>query len=182
MYKIKARGATFKWPASRSCPPYSANMSAPAIKFYTSGSPNGHKVAIVLEELELPYTMRAINMSAIEHKEEWFTKINPNGRIPAIEDVLPDGTPIKLFESGSIQQYLVERYDTEYKISYPRGTKEYLEVNNWVSTLREPRPRLTSVALVLECQHRTHPRPMQPLCSLLTRDDAARLCPRPLRQ
>lgn len=29
-------------------------------------------------------------------------------------------------------QYLVERYDTEYKISFPKGTREYYEMNNWL--------------------------------------------------
>lgn len=29
-------------------------------------------------------------------------------------------------------QYLVERYDTEYNISYPKGTREWFEMNNWL--------------------------------------------------
>ena len=49
--------------------------------------------------------------------------------------MLPDGSPIRLFESGSIMQYLVDRYDTEHKVSYPRGSREYYEVNNWVCSL-----------------------------------------------
>lgn len=49
--------------------------------------------------------------------------------------MLPDGSPIRLFESGSIMQYLVDRYDTEHKVSYPRGTREYYEVNSWVCSL-----------------------------------------------
>lgn len=65
-------------------------------------------------------------------KEPWFLEINPNGRIPALTDTFTDGSPIRLFESGSIMQYLVDRYDTEHKVSYPRGTREYWEVNNWV--------------------------------------------------
>ena len=61
-------------------------------------------------------------------------EINPNGRIPALTDTFSDGKAINLFESGSIQQYLVDQYDKDYKISYPRGTREFYEVNNWVST------------------------------------------------
>jgi glutathione S-transferase len=49
-----------------------------------------------------------------------------------LTDVFTDGKPIRLFESGSIMQYLVERYDTEYKISYPKGTREWFEMNNWL--------------------------------------------------
>lgn len=66
-------------------------------------------------------------------------EINPNGRIPALTDKFTDGKPIRLFESGSIMQYLVDRYDTEHKVSYPRGTREYYEVNSWVCML----PRLS---------------------------------------
>ncbi|KAJ9497333.1 hypothetical protein H2202_007137 [Exophiala xenobiotica] len=102
------------------------------IVFYTAFSPNGHKVAITLEELGLPYEMVHIDLPAIQHKEPWFLAINPNGRIPAITDKLDDGTEIRVFESGSIQQYLVDRYDTAHKISYPHGTKEYIETNNWL--------------------------------------------------
>lgn len=102
------------------------------ITFYTAYSPNGHKIAVTLEELGLPYDMVHVNLPAIQHKEPWFLAINPNGRIPALTDKLEDGTEIKLFESGSIQQYLVDRYDTDHKISYPRGTKEYYQTNNWV--------------------------------------------------
>lgn len=65
-------------------------------------------------------------------QEPWFLEINPNGRIPALTDTFTDGAPIRLFESGSIMQYLVDRYDTEHKVSYPHGSREYWEVNNWV--------------------------------------------------
>jgi glutathione S-transferase len=61
-----------------------------------------------------------------------FLAINPNGRIPALTDSFTDGQKINLFESGSIMQYLVDRYDTEYKISFPKGTREYYEMNNWL--------------------------------------------------
>ena len=66
-----------------------------------------------------------------EQKEQWFLDINPNGRIPAITDKL-DGKEIRVFESGAILQYLVDRYDKDYKISYPQGTPEHWEVTSWV--------------------------------------------------
>lgn len=47
-------------------------------------------------------------------------------------DTFSDGQTIRLFESGGILQYLAEQYDTEYKISYPKGTREYYETNNWL--------------------------------------------------
>jgi glutathione S-transferase len=110
----------------------STSTSGPDIHLYTAQTPNGIKISITLEELSLPYTVHKIDFSKNTQKEPWFLDINPNGRIPALTDRFTDGEMIRLFESGSIQQYLVERYDTEYKISYPRGTREYWEVNNWL--------------------------------------------------
>lgn len=56
-------------------------------------------------------------------------------QIPAITDKLGDKT-IRLFESGSILLYLVDRYDKDHKLSYPHGTEEYYETNNWVRHLK----------------------------------------------
>ena len=102
------------------------------IHLYTQQTPNGIKVSILLEELGLPYKVTALEFSKHEQKEPWFLEINPNGLIPALTDTFTDGSPIRLFESGSVMQYLVDRYDTDHKLSYPRGTREYYEVNNWV--------------------------------------------------
>ncbi len=74
------------------------------ITLYTAGTPNGWKVSIALEELELPYEVHAIDLSKLQQKEPWFLEINPNGRIPAIVD---DGFPI--FESGAILVWLAEK-------------------------------------------------------------------------
>ena len=71
-------------------------------------------------------------MSENTHKEPWFLEINPNGKIPALTDTLSDGQMIRLFESGSIMQYLVEQYDQDHKISYPAGSRESYEVASWL--------------------------------------------------
>ena len=54
------------------------------VTLYTAGTPNGWKASIIIEELAVPYKVHAISLSKNEQKEDWFTKINPNGRIPAI--------------------------------------------------------------------------------------------------
>ena len=103
------------------------------IHLYTAQTPNGIKISITLEELGLPYTVHKIEMSKNEQKSPEFLAINPNGRIPAITDTFSDGQTIRIFESGSIMQYLVEQYDQEeHKISYPSGTRESYEVNSWL--------------------------------------------------
>ncbi|KAI1375122.1 glutathione S-transferase [Hypoxylon crocopeplum] len=102
------------------------------IHLYTAQTPNGVKISILLEELGLPYKVTGIDFKKNTQKEPWFLEINPNGRIPALTDTFTDGKPIRLFESGSIMQYLVDRYDTEHKVSYPRDSREYYEVNSWL--------------------------------------------------
>ena len=104
----------------------------PNSTLYTTQTPNGIKISITLEELGLPYKVEKIDISKNTQKEPWFLAINPNGRIPALTDTFSDGKTINLFESGSIMQYLVSRYDKDYKISYPEGSREWYEMNNWL--------------------------------------------------
>jgi glutathione S-transferase/GST-like protein len=77
------------------------------IDLYSAATPNGWKVSITLEELELPYTLHPIDLSSGEQKKPWFTAINPNGRIPAIVD--RDNGDFAVFESGAIMLYLAEK-------------------------------------------------------------------------
>ncbi len=76
------------------------------IELYTSSTPNGWKASVTLEELEIPYNVNAINLGELTQKEEWFLKLNPNGRIPVIVDTANDNFPV--FETGAIMVYLAE--------------------------------------------------------------------------
>ncbi len=76
------------------------------IELYTAATPNGWKASIALEELGLPYELKAIALDKNEQKTPEFLAINPNGRIPAIIDRDAD---ITVFESGAILQYLAEK-------------------------------------------------------------------------
>jgi GSH-dependent disulfide-bond oxidoreductase len=75
-----------------------------SITLYTAPTPNGWKISIALEEMGLPYEVRVIDFATNEQKSDWYVKINPNGRIPALAD---DG--FELFESGAILIYLAEK-------------------------------------------------------------------------
>jgi glutathione S-transferase/GST-like protein len=77
------------------------------IDLYTAATPNGHKVSIALEELELPYTLKVLDLSKGEQKLPEFLAINPNGRIPAIVD--RDEGDFAVFESGACLIYLAEK-------------------------------------------------------------------------
>ena len=75
-----------------------------AIKLYTAATPNGWKISIALEEMALPYEVRVIDFASQEQKADWYLKLNPNGRIPTIED-----QGFVVFESGAILVYLAEK-------------------------------------------------------------------------
>ena len=77
------------------------------IDLYTSPTPNGWKASVTLEELELPYEAHPIDLSKNVQKEEWFLKLNPNGRIPVIVD--RDNDDFAVFETGAIMVYLAEK-------------------------------------------------------------------------
>jgi len=62
-------------------------------------------------------------------KKEPYDSINPNDRVPAIED---PNTGITLWESGAIIEYLVETYDKQHNISFAPGSKEYYEAKQWL--------------------------------------------------
>src|SRR5215510_765146 len=75
-----------------------------AIKLYTAATPNGWKISIALEEMALPYEVRVIDFASDEQKTDWYLRLNPNGRIPTLDD---DG--FLVFESGAILIYLADK-------------------------------------------------------------------------
>ena len=106
------------------------------ITLYTSGTPNGQKASITLEELGLPYQVHNVRISKNVQKEDWFLRINPNGRIPALVDRTPSATGAprekRVFESGAMMLYLCERYDPEHRLNFPYHSDEYWEVVEWL--------------------------------------------------
>ena len=80
------------------------------IDVYSTATPNGHKVHILLEELGLAYRVHHIDIGAGDQFTPDFLAISPNNKIPAIVDADgPDGKPISLFESGAILIYLASK-------------------------------------------------------------------------
>ncbi len=98
-------------------------MTAP-IDLYYWPTPNGWKITIALEEMELPYNLHLIDISAGDQFGADFLKIAPNNRMPAIVDPDgPDGEPVSIFESGAILQYLGRKTGKFY------GTTERDKIN-----------------------------------------------------
>lgn len=80
------------------------------IDVYSTATPNGHKVHIMLEECGLPYRIHHINIGEGDQFKPEFLAISPNNKIPAIVDPDgPDGAPMSLFESGAILVYLASK-------------------------------------------------------------------------
>ena len=77
------------------------------IELYTSPTPNGYKVSIMLEETGLEYEVHTIELAKMEQKTPEFLAMNPNGRIPVIVD--HDNDDFVVFESGAILVYLAEK-------------------------------------------------------------------------
>jgi GST-like protein len=96
------------------------------IDLYTSPTPNGWKASIMLEEIGLPYTVKPIRLEKLEQKQEWYLKLNPNGRIPTIVD--HDEGGFAVFESGAILVYLAEKSGQ----LMPKDTKGRSVVVQWL--------------------------------------------------
>ena len=76
------------------------------IDLYTWTTPNGRKVSIMLEELELPYSVFPIDITKGDQHDEEFVALSPNNKIPAIVD---HENRIQLMESGAILMYLAHK-------------------------------------------------------------------------
>jgi GSH-dependent disulfide-bond oxidoreductase len=100
MTDLSAFPITRKWPAQH----------PDRLQLYSLPTPNGIKVAVMLEETGLPYEPHLVRFETNEQLSPEFVSLNPNNKIPAILDPNgPDGKPLPLFESGAILMYLAEK-------------------------------------------------------------------------
>lgn len=97
------------------------------IKVWGKGGPNPPKVQILLEALGVPHEITPLPLSEVKTPE--YVAINPNGRVPAIQD---PNTGLTIWESGAILEYLVDKYDVEKRISFEAGSKEFYEAKQWL--------------------------------------------------
>ncbi len=100
------------------------------IDFYYWPTPNGWKVAIMLEECGLDYRLKPVNIGKGEQFTPKFLAISPNNRMPAIVDHGSHGDPVSVFESGAILIYLSEKTG-RFMPAGPEGRKETLEWLFW---------------------------------------------------
>ena len=93
-------------------------------------TPNGKKVTILLEELGVPYEIKATNIGRGDQFDPEFLKFSPNNRMPALVDTEPKGggAPIRIFESGAIMMYIAEKAGK----FYPQDLRTRYDVNQWL--------------------------------------------------
>ena len=100
------------------------------IDFHYWPTPNGWKIAIMLEECGLPYRMIPVNIQTGEQHEPAFLAISPNGRMPAIVDHDATGGPLPVFESGAILLHLADKAGRFAPVD-DRARKELMEWLFW---------------------------------------------------
>lgn len=99
------------------------------IKHYYWPTPNGHKTAIMLEEVGLEFELYPVDILNGEQFAPEFIRISPNNRIPAIIDTDgPEGRPYSVFESGAILLYLAEKTGK----LWPQDMKSRYDVIQWL--------------------------------------------------
>ncbi|RDI83733.1 hypothetical protein Vi05172_g6190 [Venturia inaequalis] len=120
--------------AAPSFPPRATGTKATTgIELLTFPTPNGHKPAILLEELKAAYgkdyTVQCITLPQGVQREPWYLALNPAGKIPVLVDHDKD---IVLSECSTILQYLASTYDTNHTLTFS-SQKEQLKADQWVA-------------------------------------------------
>ncbi len=103
------------------------------IQLYSLATPNGQKVAIMLEELlalgfaGAEYDAWLINIGEGDQFSSGFVGVNPNSKIPAMVD-RSGPERIRVFESGAILVYLAEKFGA----LLPSEPRERAECLSWL--------------------------------------------------
>ena len=93
------------------------------IKLYTSPTPNGRKISILLEELNAEYETILIDLGKKEQFKKEFSKLSPTNKIPVIVDTENNQ---RIFESGAILIYLAQKYNKFL------DNENYWEIMQWL--------------------------------------------------
>lgn len=103
------------------------------LQLYSQGTPNGVKITVMLEELlalghaGAEYDAWLIRIGDGDQFGSGFVEVNPNSKIPALVD-RSGPSPIRVFESGAILQYLAEKFDA----LMPRDRAQRAECLSWL--------------------------------------------------
>ncbi|MCB1497137.1 MAG: glutathione S-transferase N-terminal domain-containing protein [Bauldia sp.] len=105
------------------------DTAAQPIEVFYWSTPNGRKVAVMLEELAVPYRVNFVDINNMEQWTPEYEAISPNHQIPAIRDPSgPGGEPIAIAESAAILMYLGRRFGR----FYPQDERQRVAVEQWL--------------------------------------------------
>jgi GST-like protein len=111
------------------------------IDFYYAPTPNGWKVAIMLEECGLEFKTHLMNLAEGVQFAQEFLAISPNAKMPAIVDPEPadwdEEGPVSVFESGAILYYLAKKTG-RFMPKGQSGQKKTLEWLFWQAANQGP--------------------------------------------
>ena len=93
------------------------------IELFSSDTPNGKKITILLEELGYDFKLTVMDLSKDDQFKPEFKKISPFSKIPVIID---HENKQSVFESGAILIYLAEKYNKFY------DQKNRTIINQWL--------------------------------------------------
>ena len=92
-------------------------------------TPNGKKITVFLEEAQIPYKLKRMDLSEGDQFKPAFLKISPNNKMPALVDPAgPGGEKFPVFESGAILLYLGRKHGA----FYPLTQGEQSRVEQWL--------------------------------------------------
>ncbi|HEX2478010.1 MAG TPA: glutathione S-transferase family protein [Geminicoccaceae bacterium] len=94
------------------------------MKLYYFETPNAHKACAVARYLDAPVEFVRVDLTKGEHKAPRFLAINPNGKVPALQD-----GEMRLWESAAIMAYLADKAGSDL---WPKDARQ-IDVIRWLT-------------------------------------------------
>jgi len=122
-------------PASKKEGPAVPPSQQKQLHLITMSTPNGQRAQIALEELKAAYSTdfsyEVLSIMANYQKEDWFLKLNGNGRVPLCIENKPGKEPFYVMESAAIELFLAKEYDLEDRFGF-KDDYERNECIQWI--------------------------------------------------
>ncbi len=121
------------------------------IDLHAAATSNGLRVKIMLEECNLAYTLKPVDIFAGEHRKPAFLALNPQGLTPVIVDHDgPDGAPLTMAQSGAILSYLADKTG-RFKVTAPDDAALFGE--RYVNILSDMGPTLSTIFAIVRSEN-----------------------------
>lgn len=88
-------------------------------------SQHARRVVSLLEEANIPYTLKNVAMDQGEHMTPAFLDLNPNHQVPVLQD-----DDFRIYESNAILRYLCNKHQLDQW--YPSDAQQRAMVDQWL--------------------------------------------------